>query len=103
MARVSKAGSAYIELFINDSKLVRGLKSASKDLQQFSSKVGNIGKSMMAVSAAMAAPFAGGVKIFADFETQMAAVATMLQNPEEHMENFKEGVRSLSVDRKSVV
>ena len=34
-ARNIRAGAAYIELFVNDSKLVRGLQSASKKLKAF--------------------------------------------------------------------
>ena len=34
-ARGIRAGAAYVELFVNDSKLVRGLTQASKKLKAF--------------------------------------------------------------------
>jgi TP901 family phage tail tape measure protein len=93
-----KAGAAYVELYINNSALARGLKSAQRQLRGFSASVTNIGKRMMALSGVMATPFIAGVKVFADFEQQMANVSTMLDEPAKHMDRFKTSIRQMSVE-----
>ncbi len=43
-----KAGRGFVELFADDSKLARGLKSAQKKLEAFGSGIRPIGTRMMA-------------------------------------------------------
>jgi len=47
----------------------------------------------MLMSGMMAMPFIGGVKVYADFEQQMANVSTMLSEPERHMPGFRDSIR----------
>ncbi|MFO7959008.1 MAG: hypothetical protein R6X33_18130, partial [Candidatus Brocadiia bacterium] len=61
-----RAGRAFVELFADDSKLVRGLHRASRRLRSFGQKVRQLGQRMVAASAAMAVPFAAGIKAAAD-------------------------------------
>lgn len=70
-ARAIRAGAAYVELFVNDNKLVRGLRRAQWRLRRFGHSATAIGKRLMAASAAMAAPFALGVRQFAKFDDAM--------------------------------
>lgn len=97
-ARGIRAGAAYVELFANDNQLVRGLKRAQARLKAFGMAVREIGMSMVKLSAVFSTPFIAGAKVFADFEQQMAAVATMLDEPEKHMERFNKGIRDMSVE-----
>jgi TP901 family phage tail tape measure protein len=92
-----RAGAAYVELCMQDSKLARGLIGAKKKLMAFGASVANIGKKMLAASLVAAMPFAAGVKIFADFEENMANVSTMLDEPHKHMERLTRGVRKMSI------
>jgi len=92
-----KAGRAYVELVLND-RLSRGLKLAEKKLQAFGAGLRRVGARLMGVSAALATPFVAGAKVFADFEQQMAAVSTMLDNPAAHMDRFRSAVRRMSVE-----
>ena len=92
-----KAGAAYVELYTQDNRLVRGLTGARKKLMAFSASVTTIGRKMLAASLVMATPFAAGVKVFADFEEQMANVSTMLDEPEKHLERLTRGVRKMSI------
>ncbi len=57
-----RAGRAYVELFAEDSKLVRGLHRAQRKLQAFGKSVLRIGGMMAGVAAAIAVPFAIAVK-----------------------------------------
>jgi TP901 family phage tail tape measure protein len=93
-----RAGAAYVELSVNNSALVRGLKAAQRRLKGFSASVTAVGKRMMLMSGMMAMPFVGGVKVYADFEQQMANVSTMLSEPEKHMPGFRDSIRDMSVE-----
>ncbi|MFA6715949.1 MAG: phage tail tape measure protein [Victivallaceae bacterium] len=93
-----RAGAAYIELTVENSALVRGLKAAQMKLKNFSRSVTAAGKKLLAISAVMALPFAAGAKTFADFEEQMANVSTMLDEPAKYMAAYTEGVRKMSVE-----
>jgi len=92
-----KAGRAYVELVLND-RLSRGLKRAEKKMKAFGAGLRNVGARLMGVSAALATPFVAGAKVFADFEQQMAAVSTMLDDPAAHMDRFRGAVRRMSVE-----
>jgi TP901 family phage tail tape measure protein len=92
-----KAGAAYVELYTQDNRLVRGLNNAQKKLMAFSASVTNIGRKLLAVSLVAAMPFAGGVKVFADFEQEMANVSTMLDQPQKHLGRFQRGITEMSI------
>lgn len=93
-----RAGRAFVELFADDSKLVRGLRRAEKKLKAFGDSVRNLGLKMMGLGTAIAAPLVASGKVFGDFETQMKMVSTMLDEPEKHMDAFSRGIRKLSVE-----
>ena len=97
-ARNIRAGAAYVELYAHDNRLVKGLHNASRRLKAFSASVRQIGMQLAKVSAVFAAPLVAGVKIFADFEQQMANVSTMLDEPDKHMGRFRKAVRQMAVE-----
>ncbi|MCE2810860.1 MAG: hypothetical protein LW850_10690 [Planctomycetaceae bacterium] len=66
-----KAGSAYIELFTKDSRLVKGLNDASKRLDTFGKSLQGIGTKMAMLGAGVVAPLAGAAKVFADMGSDM--------------------------------
>jgi len=51
-------------------------------------------RGMLAVTAAVL----GGTKVWADFETQLANVSTMLSDPDAFMGQFKAGIRELAME-----
>ncbi|MCK4982809.1 MAG: phage tail tape measure protein, partial [Victivallaceae bacterium] len=93
-----RSGAAYVELTLENSKLLRGLKAAQSKLKNFSRSVTAAGKKLLGISAILAMPFVGGAKVFADFEQQMANVSTMLDEPAKYMDSFKKGIRKMSVE-----
>ncbi len=93
-----RAGRAFVELFADDSKLVRGLRRAEKKVKAFGDGVRNLGLKMMALGTAIAAPLLASGTAFGDFETQMKMVSTMLDEPEKHMDTFTQGIRKLAVE-----
>jgi len=66
MARTGaiRAGAAFVELFADDSKLVRGLQLASYKLRKFGTQISAMGRTMMMAGAAIAAPLVASAKIF---------------------------------------
>jgi hypothetical protein len=66
-----KAGSAYVELFTKDSRLVKGLNDASKRLDAFGKGLQGIGTKMAMLGAGVVAPLAGAAKRFADMGSDM--------------------------------
>ena len=93
-----RAGAAYVELTVENSALIRGLKAAQTKLKNFSRSVTAAGKKLLGISAILAMPFIGGAKTFADFEQQMANVSTMLDEPAKYMEAYNDGIRKMSVE-----
>ena len=67
-----RAGRAFVELFADDTKLVRGLRAAERKLQAFGASVQTIGKSMFGLGSAVVAPILGAVAAFNDAGSQLA-------------------------------
>ena len=93
-----RAGRAFVELFADDTKLVRGLRLAEKRLKAFGNGVRRLGLKMAGLGTAVAAPMVASGKVFGDFENQMKMVSTMLAEPEKYMDAFSRGIRKLSVE-----
>ncbi len=66
-----KAGAAYVELYTQDNKLVRGLNSAAKKLEAFGSGIRTIGLRLSTLGTAMVAPLMGAAKVFADMGSDL--------------------------------
>jgi len=59
-----RAGGAFVELLVNDSKLAKGLDDAGKKLRKFGDGIGDIGKKVAGVGALVAAPMLAFAKVF---------------------------------------
>jgi hypothetical protein len=62
-----RAGKAFVELSANDSRLIKGLRSAQRRLMQFGQTVTGMGARLLGVGAGFAAPIIAATKNFADF------------------------------------
>ena len=62
-----RAGRAFVELFADDSKLVRGLKAASTKLKAWGASIGSLGKTLMTAGMAALGPMLAAVKHFMEF------------------------------------
>lgn len=69
-----KAGRAFVEIMLDQTKLERGLKQAQTKIRNFGNTLTTAGKSMVTVATIAAAPFAFATKTFADFDDQMRMV-----------------------------
>jgi len=97
-AQAIRAGAAYVELYTKDNHLVRGLEMAQRRLKAFGTGAQQLGMKLLKLTAAMATPLVAGVKVFADFEQQMANVSTMLDEPAKYMDTFRRRIREMSVE-----
>jgi len=70
-----RAGRAFVELFADDSKLVRGLRRAEKRLKAFGDRIRNLGLKIAGLGAAMLAPMLGAAKAFGSMGDQIAKMA----------------------------
>jgi len=70
-----RAGRAFVELFADDSKLVRGLRAAEGKLKAFGANVRNMGLKMAGLGTAVLAPMLGAAKAFSSMGDQVAKMA----------------------------
>jgi len=66
-----RAGRAYVELFADDSRLVRGLRRAERTVQAWAASVRGLGMNLLKVGALAATPLALAVTAASDMEETM--------------------------------
>ena len=66
-----RAGRAFVELMLDQTRLERGLKAAQSKLKSFGASVMSMGTKMLGIAALAGAPLAMAAKTFADFDDQM--------------------------------
>lgn len=70
-----RAGRAFVELFADDSKLVRGLKRASAKLKAFGESVRNMGLKLAGLGTAIVTPLLASTKVFAKVGDDLAKMS----------------------------
>jgi DNA-binding transcriptional regulator YhcF (GntR family) len=70
-----RAGAAYVELLMNDTALVRGLRSAQKKLRNFGSSVKAIGVGITAIGGAALSAFGVAAKVFSSMGDAVAKMS----------------------------
>ena len=90
-----RAGRAFVELFADDSKLVRGLRRAEKKLKAFGASVRGFGLKMVGLGAAMIAPLAIAGRIFSGFDDQMRTVKAVTGATAEEFDRLTEKAKLL--------
>ena len=70
-----RAGRAFVELFADDTKLVRGLRSAEKRLKAFGASVQSIGTKIFGLGAAAIAPLLATTNVFSELGDQLAKMS----------------------------
>jgi hypothetical protein len=69
-----RAGRAFVELFADDSQLVKTLRSAESNIRRFGQGIQTIGHQLAMFGVAASVPFTLSMKVFSDFDDQMRAV-----------------------------
>lgn len=70
-ARSIKAGSAFVEFFLDDGKLQRGLKTAERRIGRFGSSLRSNGAALLGFGGILASPFIAGIKAASDMQETM--------------------------------
>lgn len=71
VAQGIRAGAAYVELYAQDNKLVRGLQAAERRLKAFGAGLTGVGTQLLGVGSVLATPFAAAAKLFADMGSDL--------------------------------
>lgn len=90
-----KAGRAAIEVFLDDAKMRRGLKSVQARLRAAGASMRTVGAGMLGAAAAGAVPLAAAVKTYADFADQMAVVRAVTGATETQFARLTEQAKEL--------
>jgi len=90
-----RAGRAFVELFADDSKLVRGLRRAQRRLRGFQEFAKSTGRGLMTTGGAVAAPFILATKIFAGFSDEMLKVKAVTQATPKEFERLNAKAKEL--------
>ena len=90
-----RAGRAFVELFTDNAKLVRGLRQGETQIKAFGKKVSAIGRQMLTTGALAAAPLALATRTFAGFADQMAQVRAVTGSAGEGFRNLTEQAKEL--------
>jgi len=90
-----KAGRAFVELFVDNKKLVRGLRTSQREVARFGKNVTAIGKQVLIASSIAAAPLAFATKTYADFADQMAEVRAVTGTVGPAFNNLNEQAKEL--------
>jgi phage-related minor tail protein len=92
-----RAGRAFVELFTDDSKMVRGLQAAALKIKTFGKEMSQVGMTTMLWSGAVAAGFLWAGNMAAEFDNQMQKIATMLKGSDmAFMPEFKQSVKDFA-------
>ena len=83
-----RAGRAFVELMLDQSKLERGLKAAQVKLRNFGNSMTSVGKNLVTVATLAAAPLAYSTKTFADFDDEMRMVKAVTGATEQQFKSL---------------
>ena len=67
-----RAGKAYVEAYLEDSSLVKGLRAAEEKMKTFGTSVMAVGGSLIGVGAGIVAPLFAAAKSFSDAGSELA-------------------------------
>ena len=72
-----KAGGAYVELTARSAQFLKGLEAAQKRVQSFGASTRMIGTNLMGLGVPAAAPVAGSVAVYANFDDAIRAAGAV--------------------------
>lgn len=70
-----RAGRAFVELFLDDSRMQAGLKSAARRIQAFGAQVTRAGRGLLTIGAAVTGPLLAAAKHFASTGDELAKMS----------------------------
>ncbi len=99
LGRSIKAGAAYVELFTEQSRYIRGLRKAEMRLKAFGARAQQIGRQMMMAGSIMVAPLVLATRIAVGFQDQILAVKAVTRATADEFDHLRNVVRKLARER----
>lgn len=93
-----RAGRAFVEFFIEDGRLERGLKTIERKLQVFGRRVSNIGKRATAAALAATITLAFPVKGYAEFDDKIKELESLATRGATSLRELREQAKQLGRD-----
>lgn len=94
------AGKGVIHLTLGTAMLQKSMAKVQKSVGAFGRRLGALQSKLGGWGTRLvgAAGLGASIKVFADFEQQLANVSTMLDEPEKHMAQFKSALSKMSTE-----
>lgn len=90
-----EAGKAFVEFFLEDGKLRRGLKASERRVQMWARRVGNTSKRILRAATIGLAAFAFPVRTFAQFDDKMRLVKGLTKANTDEFRKLTEQAKEL--------
>ena len=90
-----RAGRAFVEIYADNSRLVRGMRLAEQRLKMFGAKVQQLGQQFLRFGSVMAAPFVLSTKVFVGFDDQMRTLQAVIGATAAEFEMLTEKAKEL--------
>lgn len=90
-----KAGEAFIEISLDDTQLIKGLRRAQSALKTFADSVTGIGATLSALGAGLSMPMVFSTKTFMRFDDQMLQVRAYSEATEEELSKLADTAKRL--------
>lgn len=91
-----RAGRAFVELYLQDTKFTRGLAMAEKHLKAWGGVISSIGTKITAATAALAVPALGAVNAFGAVQSEMAKLRAAVNPTADEMDRIRKAVNDIS-------
>ena len=72
-----RAGKAFVEVYLDKTKLARGLKTVSGDLKAFGAGIASLGKKFMLLGAGITAPMLAAAHVFGSAGAELVDLSAM--------------------------
>ena len=93
--RAIEAGKAFVEFYLEDGRLIRGLRTNERRMRQWSKRVGNISKQALKIATAGLAAFAFPARTFGQFDDRMRQVKALTKATTEEFRKLTEQAKEL--------
>jgi len=90
-----KAGAAFIELYLKDAAVMKGLARTQARLKAFSASLMSYGRKMITFAAVAALPFAISLRTFSQFSDKMSVVRAVTQATTDQFKALTEEAKRL--------
>lgn len=98
-----RAGRAYVEAFLDSSKLEKSLGKVSDRLRSFGRQVGAIGGVVAGMGGAIIAPLTASIKVFADAGAQLNKMSTQTGESVENLSRMQFAAGRTGVEMEDLI